>query len=57
MSTISRGQAMPIEPGATYVFDLGYYDFGWWAKMDKAGAHRDAVQVAYAAYRDARAGG
>ena len=28
---------MPIEPGATYVFDLGYYDFGWWAKLDEAG--------------------
>ena len=22
---------LPIEPGATYVFDLGYYDFAWWA--------------------------
>ncbi len=28
---------MPIEPGATYVFDLGYYDYGWWAKLDTAG--------------------
>ena len=28
---------MPIEPGATYVFDLGYYDYGWWAKLDEAG--------------------
>ena len=28
---------MPIEAGATYVFDLGYYDYGWWAKMDAAG--------------------
>ena len=28
---------MPIEPGATYVFDLGYYDYGWWAKLDAAG--------------------
>lgn len=24
----------PIEPGATYVFDLGYYDFGFWADLD-----------------------
>ena len=30
-------QQMPIEPGATYVFDLGYYDYTWWAKMDRAG--------------------
>ena len=28
---------MPIEAGATYVFDLGYYDYRWWAKMDAAG--------------------
>lgn len=24
---------MPLEPGATYVFDLGYYDFPWWAQL------------------------
>lgn len=34
---IAIAQAMPIVPGATYVFDLGYYDYGWWAKMDAAG--------------------
>lgn len=28
---------MPIEPGATYVYDLGYYDYGWWAGLDEAG--------------------
>jgi Transposase DDE domain/Domain of unknown function (DUF4372) len=26
---------MPIEAGATYVFDLGYYDFGFWAELDR----------------------
>jgi DDE family transposase/uncharacterized protein DUF4372 len=34
---ITPAKAMPIEPGATYVFDLGYYDYGWWAKLDQAG--------------------
>ena len=34
---ITAAKAMPIEAGATYVFDLGYYDFGWWAKLDEAG--------------------
>ena len=34
---VALAQAMPIEPGATYVFDLGYYDYAWWAKMDTAG--------------------
>src|SRR5271154_7082869 len=29
-------QAMPIEAGATYVFDLGYYDHTWWKKLDEA---------------------
>lgn len=24
---------MPVEAGATYVFDLGYYDFGFWAEL------------------------
>ncbi|NIA72543.1 IS4 family transposase [Pelagibius litoralis] len=34
---ITAAQAMPIEAGATYVFDLGYYDYRWWAKLDAAG--------------------
>jgi IS4 transposase len=34
---ITPAKAMPIEAGATYVFDLGYYDYGWWAKLDRAG--------------------
>ena len=28
---------MRIEAGATYVFDLGYYDFAFWAKLDALG--------------------
>ena len=34
---IVAARQMPIEPGATYVFDLGYYDFAWWARLDAAG--------------------
>jgi len=34
---ITAAKAMPITPGATYVFDLGYYDYGWWARLDAAG--------------------
>jgi hypothetical protein len=37
INDITAAKAMPIEPGATYVFDLGYYDYGWWASMDVAG--------------------
>jgi Transposase DDE domain/Domain of unknown function (DUF4372) len=32
-SDINAAKTMPIETGATYVFDLGYYDFEWWAKL------------------------
>jgi len=34
---ITPAKAMPIEAGATYVFDMGYYDFGWWARLDQMG--------------------
>ncbi len=37
VNDITAAKAMPIEAGATYVFDLGYYDFGWWAELDRAG--------------------
>lgn len=37
VNDITVAKAMPINPGATYVFDLGYYDYGWWAKLDAAG--------------------
>jgi IS4 transposase len=37
VNDITAAQQMPIEPGATYVFDLGYYDYGWWAQFDAAG--------------------
>ncbi len=33
VNDITAAKAMPIEPGRTYVFDLGYYDFGWWADL------------------------
>ena len=36
INDITAAKAMPIEPGATYVFDLGYYDYAWWAKLDAA---------------------
>lgn len=37
VNDITAAKAMPIKPGATYVFDLGYYDYNWWAKLDTAG--------------------
>ena len=32
------GRSLEIESGATYVFDLGYYDFLWWDRLDAEGA-------------------
>ena len=36
VNDITMAQQMPAEAGATYVFDLGYYDYAWWAKLDAA---------------------
>jgi hypothetical protein len=36
VNDITAAKEMPIEAGATYVFDLGYYDYGWWAALDQA---------------------
>jgi IS4 transposase len=37
VNDVTAAQAMPIEPGASYVFDLGYYDYAWWARLHEAG--------------------
>jgi IS4 transposase len=37
VNDITMAKQMPIEPGATYVFDLGYYDYAWWAELDAVG--------------------
>jgi IS4 transposase len=37
VNDITVAKEMPIEAEATYVFDLGYYDYGWWATLDQAG--------------------
>ena len=37
VNDVSAAKQMPLEAGATYVFDLGYYDFAWWAALDAKG--------------------
>ena len=37
VTDLTAAKAMPVEAGATYVFDLGYYDYGWWADLHAAG--------------------
>lgn len=34
VNDITAAKTMPVEPGATYVFDKGYYDFAFWAALD-----------------------
>lgn len=50
---VVAGRAVPLERGATYVFDKAYTDYGWWARIiaaeaffvtrRKRNAHRRAV--------------
>lgn len=37
VNDITPAKWFPIEAGLTYVFDRGYYDFGFWAKLHAAG--------------------
>jgi Transposase DDE domain/Domain of unknown function (DUF4372) len=37
VNDITAAQEMPIVAGATYVFDLAYYDFRWWTRLDAKG--------------------
>lgn len=37
VADITPAKALPIIPGMTYVFDLAYYDYGWWARLDAQG--------------------
>jgi IS4 transposase len=38
VNDIEVGRRMPIAAGVTYVFDKGYCHFGWWRKINDAGA-------------------
>jgi IS4 transposase len=38
VNDVEIGREVEIEAGATYVFDKGYYHFGWWQKINDARA-------------------
>jgi hypothetical protein len=38
INDIAEGVKLPIERGATYVFDKGYCDYNWWASIGAQGA-------------------
>jgi hypothetical protein len=37
VNDITAAKAMPIVRGATYVYDLAFYDYGWWTDLDAEG--------------------
>lgn len=39
INDIDKGRDMPIEAGATYVFDKGYCDYNWWHSIHKQDAY------------------
>lgn len=38
VNDVEIGRQTEIEAGVTYVFDKGYYHFGWWRKINDTGA-------------------
>lgn len=39
VNDITPAHTLPIEAGARYVFDKGYCDYAWWARLEAQGAH------------------
>lgn len=37
VNDITAARDMPIDSSGSYVFDLGYYDYRWWAELDAQG--------------------
>ena len=38
VNDVELARAVPLQPGALYVFDKGYCDYNWWHDIDAAGA-------------------
>jgi putative transposase len=39
VNDVEVGREIEIEAGATYVFDRGYYHYGWWKRINDAQSH------------------
>lgn len=37
VNDITAAKDMPIDPSGSYAFDLGYYNYRWWAELDAQG--------------------
>ena len=55
LTDLAAAKAMPVEPGCTYVFDLGYYDFSWWKALDQAGCRLVTRQKKNTPFHNAQA--
>ena len=52
VNDIVAAKDLKLEPGATYVFDLGYYDYTWWSQMDKLGCRFVSRLKSYTELKD-----
>jgi putative transposase len=54
VNDVQVGRAIPIEAGATYVFDKAYCHYGWWTQLHNAGSFFVTRKKTNAAYRVTR---
>jgi IS4 transposase len=51
VNDVEVGQTVPIEAGASYVFDKAYCNYAWWTRLHEAGAYFVTRQKRNARYR------
>jgi putative transposase len=51
VNDVEVGQQVPIETGATYIYDKAYCHYGWWTQLHEAGARFVTRQKKNARYR------
>jgi IS4 transposase len=54
VNDVEVGQEVPIEAGATYIYDKAYCHYGWWTQLHEAGACFVTRQKKNARYRATR---
>lgn len=54
VNDVEIGQQVPIEAGATYIYDKAYCHYGWWTRLHEAAANFVTRQKKNARYRASR---
>jgi putative transposase len=54
VNDVEIGQAVPIEAGATYIYDKAYCSYAWWTRIAETGAYFVTRQKKNARYRAVR---